>query len=141
MALESPQGIVSSDGGGLVDGTGHPRSIGNFARFLGRYVRDQGVVGWMEAVRKITLMPAQRLEAAVPAMARKGRIQVGMDADVAVFDPATVQERATYAEPDQRSAGIPWVLVNGTVVVEDGVVVDGVAPGRWMRHPGPRGIS
>lgn len=141
MGLESPIGIVSSDGGGLSDGTGHPRSVGTFARFLGRYVREQGVVDWPEAVKKVTLLPASRLEKAVPAMARKGRLQVGMDADVTVFDPATVQERATYANPDQRSAGIPWVIVNGTPVVVDGVVDESVAPGRWMRHPAPRGVS
>lgn len=135
--LESPIGIVSSDGGGLSDGTGHPRSVGTFARFLGRYVREQGVVDWPEAVAKITVLPARRLEKGVPAMARKGRLQPGMDADVTVFDPSTVRERATYAEPDQRSEGIPFVIVNGVVVVDGGQVDTSVSPGRWMRHPAP----
>jgi len=139
MGLESPLGIVSSDGGGLVDGTGHPRSVGTFARFLGRYVRELGVVGWMEGIRKITVLPASRLEKAVPRMRLKGRLQVGADADVTVFDPETVRARATYANPDQRSAGIPWVIVNGRVVVDDGVVLDGPAPGQWLRHPEPAG--
>jgi N-acyl-D-aspartate/D-glutamate deacylase len=132
MGLESPLGIISSDGGGLDNGTGHPRSVGTFARFLGRYVRDQEVLDWMEGIRRITLLPAQRLEKAMPVMARKGRLQEGMDADITVFDPATVQERATYAEPDQRSAGIPYVIVNGVAVIEDGQEVPGAAPGRWL---------
>jgi len=132
MGIRSPLGIISSDGGGLVNGTGHPRSVGTFARFLGRYVREQGVVSWLEGVGKITLLPAQRLEKCMPMMARKGRLQEGMDADITIFDPTTVQERATYAEPDQRSAGIPYVIVNGVVVIDDGVAVADAAPGRWL---------
>lgn len=141
MALRAPHGIVSSDGGGLVNGTGHPRSVGTFARFLGRYVRDQQVLDWMEGLKRITLLPAQRLERSVPRMAHKGRLQVGMDADITVFDPATVQERATYANPDQRSAGIPFVIVNGVVTVDGGEVRSEAAAGEWMRHPGVGGIS
>lgn len=137
MGIKSPLGIISSDGGGLENGTGHPRSVGTFARFLGRYVRDQQVVGWMEGLAKLTVLPARRLEKAVPAMKRKGRLQEGMDADITIFDPATVQERATYQNPDQRSAGIPYVIVNGTLVIDEGKEVPDVAPGRWMRHPAP----
>jgi dihydroorotase len=135
MGLKSPLGIISSDGGGLEDGTGHPRSVGTFARFLGRYVRDQEVLGWMEGIRRITLLPAQRLEKAMPDMARKGRLQEGMDADITVFDPATVRERATYRDPDQRSAGIPFVIVNGVLVFDGGAEVTDAAPGRWLGHP------
>ncbi|MBT8395676.1 MAG: amidohydrolase family protein, partial [Gemmatimonadetes bacterium] len=135
MGIQSPLGIITSDGGGLVDGTGHPRSVATFARFLGRYVRDQEVVGWMEGIKRITLLPAQRVEKAMPAMARKGRIQVGMDADLTIFDPATVQERATYAEPDQRSAGIPYVIINGVLVIDAGEPVADVAPGKWLGQP------
>jgi dihydroorotase len=137
MALESPMGIVSSDGGGLVDGRGHPRSVGTFGRFLGRFVRELDVVDWMEGIKKITLLPAQRLEKSIPRMERKGRLQIGMDADVTVFDPATVQERATYAEPAQMSAGISHVLVNGMLVLDDGEIVEGAEPGQWLRHPRP----
>ncbi|MGD2067730.1 MAG: amidohydrolase family protein [Gemmatimonadota bacterium] len=137
MGLRSPLGIVSSDGGGLVDGRGHPRSVGTFGRFLGRFVRDLEVLGWMDAIGKITLLPAQRLERSIPRMARKGRLQVGMDADITVFDPSTVRERATYAEPARMSAGFSWVLVGGTLVLDGGEIVEGVSPGRWLRHPGP----
>jgi dihydroorotase len=132
MGIRSPLGIITYDGGGLVNGTGHPRSVGTFARFLGRYIRDQEVLSWMEGIRRITLAPAQRLEKAMPAMKRKGRLQVGMDADITIFDPTTVRERATYAEPDQRSAGIAWVIVNGVVAMDHGVGVEGAAPGRWL---------
>ncbi len=137
MGLKSPMGIVSSDGGGLVDGRGHPRSVGTFGRFLGRFVRELEVVDWMEGIKKITLLPAQRLEKSIPRMERKGRLQIGMDADVTVFDPATVQERATYAEPAQMSAGISHVIVNGMLVLDDGEIVEGAEPGQWLRHPRP----
>ncbi len=137
MGLRSPLGIVSSDGGGLVDGRGHPRSVGTFGRFLGRFVRELEVIDWMEGIGKITLLPAQRLENSIPGMARKGRLQIGMDADVTVFDPATVQERATYAKPAQMSAGISYVIVNGMLVLDDGEIVEGAEPGEWLRHPRP----
>jgi N-acyl-D-aspartate/D-glutamate deacylase len=137
MGLNSPLGIVSSDGGGLVDGRGHPRSTGTFGRFLGRFVRELEVIEWMEGIRKITLLPAQRLEKTIPGMARKGRIQIGMDADVTIFDPTTVQERATYANPAQMSEGISYVIVNGMVVLDDGEIVEGAEPGQWLRHPRP----
>jgi len=135
MGIRSPLGIISSDGGGLSNGTGHPRSVGTFARFLGRYIRDQEALGWIEGIKRITLLPAQRLERAVPAMERKGRLQEGMDADITIFDPATVRERATYRNPDQRSVGIPFVIVNGTLVINESLPVEDAAPGRWMRHP------
>ncbi len=137
MGLRSPLGIVSSDGGGLVDGRGHPRSVGTFGRFLGRFVRELEIMDWMEGIGKITLLPAQRLESAIPGMGKKGRLQIGMDADVTVFDPATVQERATYADPAQMSAGISFVIVNGMLVLDDGEIVEGAEPGEWLRHPRP----
>lgn len=132
MGIRSPLGIITSDGGGLVDGTGHPRSVGTFARFLGRYIRDQEVLSWMEGIKRITLLPAQRMEKAMPTMALKGRLQEGMDADITIFDPATVQERATYGEPDQRSAGIAYVIVNGVLAIDHGNGIDEAAPGRWL---------
>lgn len=137
MALRSTLGIVSSDGGGLRDGKGHPRSVGTFSRFLGRYVREKKVLDWMEGLRRITVLPASRLERAVPRMKLKGRLQVGMDADITVFDPESVRERATYSEPYHLSEGIMYVLVNGSLVMDGGRIVEegGVAPGQWLRHP------
>ena len=84
----------------------------------------------------MTLLPAARLEGIVPAMARKGRVQVGSDADLTIFDPERVIDRATYEDPDRYSDGIEHVLVAGTFVVRDGALVDGATPGQPLlgRH-------
>ena len=134
--VSQPDVIAASDGIPFSEGRAHPRGAGTFARILGHYVRDRGALSLTDAVRKMTLLPARRLEAIVPAMARKGRVQVGSDADLAIFDPARVIDRATYDAPDRPSAGIEHVLVGGTFVVRDGALVDGVQPGRPLfgRH-------
>lgn len=106
---------------------------GAFARVLGRYARDAGILSLPEAVRRMTLLPARRLESFAPAFRRKGRVQVGADADLTIFDPATVIDRATYRDPWQASAGIETVLVGGEVVVENGQLVEGAAPGQRLR--------
>lgn len=134
VALAHPEVLIASDGVGFVDGRAHPRGAGTFARVLGRYVRDEGVLTLMDALRKMTVMPARRLEAVVPAMSRKGRIRVGADADLTIFNPATVQDRATFADPAQPSSGIPHVVVGGQLVVRDGALVEGVMPGRAIRR-------
>ena len=139
MALKSPLAMVSSDGEGLEDRKGHPRSVGTFARFLGRYVREKKVLPLMEGLRRITLLPAQRLQDSVAEMKNKGRLQEGSDADITVFDPETIRERATYEEPHLRSDGVSYVTVNGTLVIDGGKVVEGVAPGRWLKHHCPDG--
>ncbi len=126
--------IIASDGVGFVDGRAHPRGAGSFARVLGRYVRDEGRLSLMDAIGKMTLLPARRLEAVVPSMRVKGRVAVGADADLTIFDPAAVLDRATFAEPAQPSAGILWVMVNGVFVVRDGALVDGAMPGRAIRR-------
>jgi dihydroorotase len=89
----------------------------------------------MTALRKMTLMPAQRLEKRAPVFKNKGRIRVGADADITVFDSARVIDKATFDEPLQYSEGIPFVLVNGVAVVKDGQLVQGVRPGRAARAP------
>ncbi len=86
----------------------------------------------MDAIRKMSLMPAQRLERAMPAARRKGRIQEGADADVVVFDQQVIVDRATYDKPAEPSVGVRYLLVGGTVVVDQGAVVTGVAPGRAL---------
>jgi dihydroorotase len=134
-AVAHPGVMIASDGVGFVNGRAHPRGAGTFARVLGRYVREQGTLSLMDAIEKMTLMPAMRLERVAPEMRRKGRIQLGADADLTVFDAATVIDRATFAEPAQPSQGIPHVLVNGLFVVRDGELVEGVMPGRPIRAP------
>ena len=137
-ALAHPAVMVASDGVPFVDGRAHPRGAGSFARVLGRYSRDEGLMELMEALRKMTLMPARRLEAVVPAMARKGRLSPGADADLAVFDAARVIDRATFAQPAVPSDGIPHVIVGGTFVVRDGDLVElreEEMPGRPIRRP------
>ena len=136
-AIHSPLTIIASDAY-WQNGTGHPRTTGTFARVLGRYVRDTRALSLMDAIRKMTLMPAQRLEARVPAMRQKGRLRVGADADITIFDPATVVDRSTYREPTLSPVGIQHVIVNGVSVVANGRAVESVAPGKAVRAEAPR---
>ena len=133
-AIESPLTMIASDGH-LLNGKGHPRTAGTYARVLGHYVREEKVLDLMTALKKMTLMPAQRLEKRAPAFQDKGRIRVGADADITVFDPNTVIDKATYEKPLQYSVGIQFVLVSGVPVVKDGTLIEGVFPGRGVRAP------
>jgi imidazolonepropionase-like amidohydrolase len=142
LAITSPLTIIASDAYWR-NGMGHPRTTGTFSRVLGRYTlrppspngRGGQGVRLMDAIRKMTLMPAQRLEARVPAMRQKGRLRVGADADITIFDPATVVDRSTYREPSLASVGIQHVIVNGVSVVANGQAVESVAPGKAVRAP------
>jgi dihydroorotase len=133
-AIKSPLTIIASDAY-WQNGTGHPRTTGTFSRVLGRYVRETHSLSLMDAIRKMTLMPAQRLEARVPAMRQKGRLRVGADADITIFDPRTVVDRSTYREPTLSPAGIQHVIVSGVSVVTNGRAVEGVTPGKAVRAP------
>ncbi|MEW2915529.1 amidohydrolase family protein [Ruegeria sp. ANG10] len=112
----------------------HPRSAGAFTKILRSYVRERGLLSLEEAIRKMSLMPAQTLEDFVPQMRKKGRLQVGMDADVVVFDPKTVADLATYENANQPAVGVQAVLVNGTLVVGDGVLVLDANSGEAIRR-------
>jgi dihydroorotase len=126
-ALVDPQVMIASDGD-IENGKGHPRGAGCYARVLGHYVRDEKALPLMEALSKMTIQPAQRA-----GLTQKGRLAVGADADITVFDPARVIDKATFEKPAQYSEGIPFVLVNGVVVVKDSEV-QSVLPGRGVRR-------
>jgi len=112
----------------------HPRSNGTFAKILRSYVRERKLMTLSEAIRKISLMPAQTLEEFVPQMKKKGRLQEGMDADIVVFDPNTIADVGTYEKPNQPAVGVQTLLVNGQLVIADGQLKTNVAAGKAIRR-------
>ena len=134
-AIADPIVMIASDGVPGTDSKVHPRGQGTFSRVLGHYVREEKTLDLMTALRKMTLMPAQRLQNRAPMFKDKGRIREGADADITVFDPQRIIDKATFEEPLQYSGGIQFVLVNGVPVVSNGELVEGVFPGRSARAP------
>ena len=124
-----PMNMISSDGGipAWKQGVPHPRNYGTFARLLGHYVREKGLLTFTEAVRKITSLPAHRL-----GLTDRGVLKEGAFADIAVFDPETIIDRATFEDPHQYATGVHFVVVNGKLVLEDGVMT-GVRSGQVLR--------
>ena len=129
--IPNPLIMIASDGA-----EGHPRNAGTFSRVLAQYVRDKKTLTLMDALRKMTLMPAQMLERSTPAARRKGRLQEGADADIVVFDPQTISDRSTFEKPMEPSVGVHELLVSGTLVIHDGKLVPDVYPGRAILGPG-----
>lgn len=129
--IPNPLIMIASDGA-----MGHPRNAGTYSRVLAQYVRDKKTLTLMEALRKMTLMPAQMLERSTPAAHHKGRLQEGADADIVVFDPQTITDRSSFEKPMEPSTGMHYVLVGGTVLIDDGKLVSDVYPGRPLRDPG-----
>lgn len=132
VAINSPLTMIASDTY-WENGTGHPRTTGTYSKILGRYVREAHSLTLMDAIRKMTLMPAQRLEARVQSMKFKGRLRAGADADITIFDAARVIDRSTYREPATPPAGIQHVIVNGTPIIANGQRVGSAVPGLPVR--------
>jgi N-acyl-D-aspartate/D-glutamate deacylase len=125
--IPNPLVMIASDGF-----QGHPRNAGTYARVLAQYVREKGTITLMDALRKMSLMPAEMLERSTSAARHKGRLQEGADADIVVFDAATISDRATFEKPMQPSVGVRYLLVAGTVVVNEGAIVPDIFPGRAL---------
>jgi N-acyl-D-aspartate/D-glutamate deacylase len=115
--LQSPMTMIGSDAILTPGDNNHPRGAGCFTRVLGHYVREQQTLSLVDALAKMTILPAKRLEAKAPALQKKGRLQRGADADITIFDPAKVIDRATVDDPSQPAAGVDYVLVLGTMVL------------------------
>lgn len=129
VSFGSDAGSMTPEGV-FLESNPHPRAYGNFARLLGKYVRDEGVIRLEEAIRRLTTLPAENLR-----IERRGSLAPGMYADVVVFDPARIGDNATFAEPHQFAEGMVHVWVNGTAVLRDGEHT-GATPGRVVRGPG-----
>jgi N-acyl-D-aspartate/D-glutamate deacylase len=123
--IPHPLVMIASDGA-----QGHPRNAGTYSRVLAQYVREKGTLTLMDAVRKMTLMPAQMLERSTPAARQKGRLQEGADADIVVFDAATIRDQSTFEKPMEPSVGVKYLVVTGTLVVNEGKIIEDVFPGR-----------
>ena len=131
--IPHPLVMIASDGA-----EGHPRNAGTYSRVLAQYVRGKGTITLMDAIRKMSLMPAQMLERSTPAARQKGRLQEGADADIVVFDAGTISDRSTFEKPMEPSVGVHYLVVGGTVVVDEGKIVPDVFPGRALLGPGKR---
>jgi len=127
--IAAPGVIIASDGMPYAP-LAHPRTAGTFSRVLGKYVREEKVIDLNTAIEKMTLLPAKRLEGIAPMMRFKGRIQIGADADITIFNPNTVIDKATFEKGLEFSAGVEYVMVNGTFVLRNGKTVDNVFPGQ-----------
>ncbi len=132
--ISHPLVMIASDGA-----EGHPRNAGTFSRVLAQYVREKETVTLMDALRKMSLMPAEMLERSTPAARQKGRLQEGSDADIVIFDPATISDRSTFQKPMEPSVGVRYLVVGGTVLIEEGKIVPDVYPGRALLGPGKIG--
>lgn len=132
-SLKSPLVMIGSDGILGRSHNHHPRAAGAYSRTIARYVRELKVLTLSEAIGKMTIMPAKRLEASAPALKRKGRIQEGADADIVVFDPARILDKATVEDPAQYSVGVEYVLVNGKIVKDPEGLKKDVRPGEPIR--------
>jgi hypothetical protein len=134
--ISHPLVMIGSDG---IEG--HSRNAGTFSRVLAQYVREKGTITLMDALRKMSLTQAERLERSTPAARQKGRLQEGADADIVVFDPGTIRDSSAFDKPMEPSVGVRYLVVGGTVIVDGGKIVPNVFPGRALLGPGKRSAS
>jgi len=134
--IPHPLVMIASDGL-----AGHPRNAGTYSRVLAQYVREKGTITLMDALRKMSLMPAEMLERSTAEARRKGRLQEGADADIVVFDAKTISDRSTFEKPMEPSVGVRYLIVGGTVAVDEGKIVPDVLPGRALLGPGKRSAT
>lgn len=127
--IAAPGVMIASDGMTYAK-LAHPRTAGTFSRVLGKYVREEKVIDLNTAIEKMTLLPAKRLENIAPMMRFKGRIQVGADADITIFNPTTIIDKATFEKGLEFSAGIEYVMVNGSFILKNGETVTNIFPGQ-----------
>jgi len=134
--IPHPLVMIASDGE-----KGHPRNAGTYSRVLAQYVREKGTITLMDAIRKMSLMPAEMLERSTPAARQKGRLREGADADIVVFDAGTINDRSTFEKPMEPSVGVRYLVVAGTLVVDEGKTVPDVFPGRPLLGSSERSAS
>ena len=127
QVIGNPLTMIASDGA-----PGHPRNAGTYGRVFAQYVRERRSLSLMDAMRKMSYMPALRLERCTPEARKKGRVQVGADADLVVFDPASFRDQSSFEKPSVPSTAVRYLVVNGTLVIDGGAIVAGVAPGRAL---------
>jgi N-acyl-D-aspartate/D-glutamate deacylase len=134
--IPNPLVMIASDGL-----ESHPRNAGTYSRVIAQYVREKKTLTLMEALRKMTLMPAQMLERSTPEARHKGRLQEGADADIVVFDAETIADRSTFQKPSEHSVGVHYLLVAGTPVIDEEKLVPGIFPGKAIIGPGKASAS
>lgn len=132
MGIKSPVTMIASDGGDCSTGS-HPRGSGTFSKVLGEYVREKKILSLAEAIRKMTLMPAQLLEKTVPEMKKRGRIQIGCKSDLVLFDPNTIIDKATFENGCVKSTGVKYLLVNGKILIKKGELLPNLFPGKAIK--------
>lgn len=133
MCLEDPDIMIGSDTIIEPSGNNHPRGAGTYSRIFGKYVREDKVLSTMDAIKKVSYLPAKRMESAAPQMRYKGRIEIGADADITIFNPNTIIDKATVKDTSKPSIGVEYVIINGIIVKNKDGIVKGVHPGKPIK--------